>query len=108
MNGYNADVQYEGQAQFSRGGGGPGGYNQFNGDGGYQGGYQGGPANNYQGVGGGGGKYPSYYFFLYIKLQEDQSQNTIKCHQHPAMIDFYLSFTQTIFIFVSAVFEIIL
>lgn len=43
-NGYTADVQYEGQAQFSRGGagayGGAGGYQ--GGAGGYQGGYQGG------------------------------------------------------------------
>lgn len=53
-NGYNADVQYEGQAQFPRGGGGagpggaPGGYNQFGLDAGYPaGGF--GPVNNYQG-----------------------------------------------------------
>lgn len=52
-NGYTADVQYEGQAQFSRGGAGAGGYG--GGAGGYQGGaggYQGG-AGGYQG----GGKY---------------------------------------------------
>ncbi|XP_043279861.1 adult-specific cuticular protein ACP-20-like [Venturia canescens] len=69
-NGYNADVQYEGQAQFPRGGAGgggaQGGYNQFALDGGYPstGGF--GPVNNYQGGRGGfagglgpGGIFPS-------------------------------------------------
>ncbi|KAG7207691.1 hypothetical protein KM043_009310 [Ampulex compressa] len=53
INGYQADVQYEGQAQFARGGIGGGGYQ--GGAGGYQGGaggYQGG-AGGYQGGAGG-------------------------------------------------------
>ncbi|CAK9818423.1 resilin [Anthophora quadrimaculata] len=58
-NGYTADVQYEGQAQYSRGGAGaygPGGGGGGGGGGGYPGGaggYQGG----YQGTGAGGGGY---------------------------------------------------
>ncbi|XP_003702544.1 uncharacterized protein LOC100881531 [Megachile rotundata] len=54
QNGYTADVQYEGQAQFSRGGagaygGGAGGYQ--GGAGGYQGGYQGAGRGGYSGGG---------------------------------------------------------
>lgn len=51
-NGYTADVQYEGQAQFSRGGIGSGAYGAPSGTygapggtGGFQGGYQGGKYN---------------------------------------------------------------
>lgn len=39
VNGYNADVQYEGQAQYSRGDYGPGGYQESSFSGNYQGQY---------------------------------------------------------------------
>ncbi|XP_011882672.1 PREDICTED: pro-resilin-like [Vollenhovia emeryi] len=55
VNGYNAEVQYEGQAQYSRGGGYPGGGYP---GGGYQGGgFQGGRGGGFGGPGGFGGGF---------------------------------------------------